>query len=142
MPDNRVPTVNIVPEHQVCRQCGICCERWGWDQKGIIEDLLPWLENNRTDILQHVAIRLSDGSRVSGTGLTANDLPRIIRIYYWQDTSGRKMRECPFFRRDEEGRALCGIHDLKPRVCREFTPWTWQNHEFYGNCPACREKAP
>jgi Fe-S-cluster containining protein len=134
--------VVVVPEHQVCRQCGTCCERWGWGQKGIVEDLLPWLEQNRRDILQHVAIRLSDGRRISGTALSREDLPRIARISYWQDPSGRMMRKCPFFRRDAEGLALCGIHELKPRVCREFAPWTWQNNEFYGSCPACREKAP
>ncbi|NYT07612.1 MAG: YkgJ family cysteine cluster protein [Methanomicrobiales archaeon] len=134
--------MSITTEDQVCVQCGICCVRWGWDQKGIVDDLLPWLETNRTDILQHVAIRLSNGKRVSGTDITAGDLSRIVRIYYWQDTAGRKMRECPFFRRNDEGKARCGIHDVKPRVCREFTPWTWQNNEFYGNCPACREKAP
>jgi Fe-S-cluster containining protein len=132
----------IEPGQQVCRQCGRCCERWGWGQEGIVEDLLPWLEQDRTDILQHVAISLSDGSRISGRDLLTEELARIVRISYWQDTSGRMTRKCPFFGRDTGGLSLCTIHDVRPRVCREFTPWNWQNTEFYGNCPACRDKSP
>ncbi len=128
--------------HQDCLQCGKCCQRWGWGQKGIVEDLIPWLEEDRRDILQHVEIRFTNGTRVSGREITPADLPRILSIRYWQDTGGRLLRECPFFSRDENGTALCAIHDVKPRVCREFTPWTWQNHEFYGSCPACRDKNP
>jgi len=127
---------------QDCLQCGICCERWGWGQKGIIEDLIPWLAAKRHDILRHVSIRLSDGRRVNGITLSAEDLPRITRISYWQDSSGRRMRECPFFTRSDEGKARCRIHDMKPAVCRAFTPWNWQNNDFYGSCPACREKTP
>ncbi len=127
---------------QDCLQCGICCERWGWGQKGIIEDLIPWLAGDRHDILQHVSIRLTDGRRVSGGAISGNDLSRISQIRYWQDSSGRKMKECPFFTRSVEGKARCRIHDVKPAVCRAFTPWNWQNNDFYGSCPACREKTP
>jgi Fe-S-cluster containining protein len=124
-----------------CIQCGKCCERWGWDQKGIPEDLIPWLTANRQDILRYVSIHLSDGTRVSGSEISVADLPRIIHIHYWQNPGGKSLRHCPFLRRFLEGKASCAIHDCKPAVCREFTPWTWENNEFYGNCPACREKA-
>jgi Fe-S-cluster containining protein len=127
---------------QDCIQCGKCCERWGWNQKGVVEDLVPWVTSGRSDILRHVAIRFSDGSRVSGNRLSKSDLPRITSIRYWQDLSGRTLRKCPFFRRSEDGKAWCGIHDVKPLICRTFTPWNWKNNEFYGSCPACREKSP
>jgi len=127
---------------QDCLQCGKCCERWGWGQKGVISDLLPWLESDRKDILQHVSVRLSDGRWISGSTLSRNDLPEVNRIRYWQDPDGRNIRECPFFMRSDDGKARCRIHDVKPRVCREFTPWNWENNEFYGACPACREKTP
>ncbi|MDD1672337.1 MAG: YkgJ family cysteine cluster protein [Methanomicrobiales archaeon] len=127
---------------QRCQQCGRCCERWGWGQKGIVEDLIPWLASNRQDILRHVSIRYSDGSWSSGSALSGKDLPRVSQLRYWQDTDGNPLHHCPFLRRSEDGKARCAIHDIKPAVCRGFTPWTWQNHEFYGNCPACREKAP
>ncbi len=126
---------------QTCLRCGRCCERWGWGQKGIPEDLLPWLEHNRQDILSHVMVWLTGGRRVSGSDITPEDFPRIERIRYWQDSSGMEIHFCPFLKRSEDHKALCGIHACKPAVCRGFTPWTWQNHEFYGNCSACREKS-
>ena len=63
---------------QDCLQCGRCCERWGWGQKGINEDLVPWLENNRQDILQHVSICFADGTKVSGSALSIDDLPQDL----------------------------------------------------------------
>jgi Fe-S-cluster containining protein len=74
--------------------------------------------------------------------VSAGDLPRIVRISYWHGPGGRVLKKCPFFGRSVDGKARCKIHDVKPRVCREFTPWNWANNEFYGNCPACRDKAP
>jgi Fe-S-cluster containining protein len=132
---------DMKPE-QDCLQCGKCCERWGWGQKGVVEDLVPWLEEGRRDILQHVSIRLSDGRWVSGTAITAGDLLRVSQVRYWQDRDGTTIRKCPFFTRSGEGKARCRIHDVKPAVCRAFAPWNWENNEFYGNCPACREKTP
>lgn len=129
-------------DRQECLQCGKCCERWGWGQKGIVEDLIPWIDEGRNDILQYVSIRLSDNRRIIGTAISPGDLSRITRISYWHDPDGKRLKECPFFGRSEDGKARCRIHAVKPRVCQEFTPWNWENNEFYGNCPACREKTP
>ena len=131
-----------MPPGQDCLQCGRCCERWGWGQKGIAEDLIPWLTSGRQDILRHVSFLLDDGTKLSGTSLSIADLPRIARIRYWQDPEGKELRYCPFFWRSDDGRSWCRIHDVKPRVCREFTPWNWKNLDYYGSCPACRDKAP
>lgn len=131
-----------VTSDQECQQCGRCCERWGWGQNGIVEDLIPWLTSNRQDILRHVSIRYSDGSRSSGSTVSDENLLHVFRIRYWQDTEGTLLHHCPFLWRSKDGKAMCAIHDCKPAVCRGFTPWTWQNHEFYGNCPACRERTP
>lgn len=128
---------------QDCIQCGKCCERWGWNQKGVVEDLVPWVvTGRRDDILRYVGIWFLDGSRASGSTLTPADLPRIRSIRYWQDPAGHALRECPFFRRSADGKAWCGIHEVKPLICQTFTPWNWKNNDFYGNCPACREKSP
>jgi Fe-S-cluster containining protein len=126
---------------QACLQCGRCCERWGWGQKGVPSDLIPWITGNRLDILRHVMIWFGDGTRRNGQDVTEADLLRVIKVRYWQDSVGKELRHCPFLNRSADGRAWCGIHECKPAVCREFRPWTWQNHEFYGNCPACREKS-
>jgi Fe-S-cluster containining protein len=135
------PVVSEVRDNQACQQCGRCCDRWGWGQRGVPDDLLPWFAGNRKDILRHVIVWLDDGNRRSGADITEADLPRIAHVRYWQDTIGRELHCCPFLYRSSDGKAWCGIHDCKPAVCREFTPWTWQNHEFYGNCPACLDKS-
>jgi len=79
---------------QDCQQCGKCCEKWGWDQNGILEDLIPWIEGRRYDILRHVSVILA-GKRVNGAVVLVEDFPRIVRIYYWVDPSGNKL---PIFR--------------------------------------------
>jgi hypothetical protein len=63
--------------HQECLQCGVCCEKWGWDQFGIIADLKPWITGGRDDILQHVSIRKKNHRRSTGAGLTLADLSEV-----------------------------------------------------------------
>jgi Fe-S-cluster containining protein len=129
-------------EKQDCRQCGKCCEKWGWDQKGIIEDIIPWITAGRRDILQHVGIRFFDGTRMTGRDLNPDDLPRIVRIDYWVSPEGRKLQYCPFFFRAGDGKVYCRIHGMKPKVCINFTPWIEAIRDYALNCPACREVVP
>ncbi len=129
-------------EEQDCRQCGKCCEKWGWDQKGIPEDLVPWITAGRTDILQHVGITFSDRNYSTGKDLTLPDLSRVTRIDYWVDTNGRKLAYCPFFFRADDGKVYCRIHLTKPAVCIGFTPWNEGIRDYALNCPACRDNAP
>jgi Fe-S-cluster containining protein len=131
-----------MPIQQECRQCGRCCEKWGWDQTGVIEDIIPWITDNRQDILQHVGIRFNDGTRKNGRELSEQDLPRVARIDYWVSAKGRKIRHCPFFFRGSDGKARCRIHDAKPEVCTSFTPWNEGIRDYALYCPACREIAP
>lgn len=128
---------------QVCRQCGHCCERWGWGQKGRMEDLVPWIADGRTDILQHVSVYLDGHRRVSGTDLMMPDIPHITGVRYWQDRSGNPLRYCPFFGRAADGKAFCGIHDVRPWICREYAPWNCTNGDYqHVRCRACREMTP
>ena len=127
---------------QDCLQCGKCCEKWGWGQKGVIEDLIPWIYANRQDILQHVSLKFSDGKHCNGRDLILQDLPEVIRIDYWVDTDGRVLTYCPFFFRADDGKVYCKIHDTKPKICIGFTPWSEGIRDYALNCPACREKAP
>lgn len=126
---------------QDCLQCGKCCEKWGWDQKGIAEDLVPWIARDRQDILRHVLVRVSGGWRTAA-GLAPGDLPRIDRILYWVDPDGRKRSSCPFYDRRDDGRVWCRIHDTKPAVCIGFAPWAALWHDYGLNCPACRDPTP
>lgn len=129
-------------EEQDCRQCGKCCEKWGWDQKGIPEDLIPWIATHRKDILRHVGITFTDGRCSTGRDLEPSDLPRISRIAYWVDPQGRTLTCCPFFDRRSDGKVYCRIHDTKPAVCIGFTPWNDGIRDYALNCPACRDSIP
>lgn len=128
---------------QECRQCGRCCERWGWGQKGTAADLVPWIEGKRWDILVHVAVRLASGRWVRGDAIQGKDIPSVTRVSYWHEPSGLPLRSCPFLGRGEDGRAFCAIHAVRPSVCREYEPWNCTGDEFLQvRCPACREMMP
>jgi Fe-S-cluster containining protein len=127
---------------QECRQCGRCCEKWGWGQKGVIEDLIPWIRDNRHDILQHLTITLANRKRCNGTALSLADLPRVTRIDYWTDPDGRALSFCPFYFQADDGKVYCKIHDAKPAVCIGFTPWNEGIRDYALNCPACHDTNP
>jgi len=127
---------------QDCQQCGRCCEKWGWDQKGIIDDIIPWMDKNRNDILQYVSITLKDGTRCNGRDISIENLPEVSRIDYWAEPSGRALDHCPFFHRAGDGKVFCKIHDAKPSICRSFTPWNEGIRDYALNCPACRQTTP
>ena len=127
---------------QTCVQCGRCCEKWGWGQKGVIEDLILWIQDNRQDILQHVSVTFADKKKRLGKDISREDLARIIRIDYWVDPDGRKQTSCPFYRKASDGKVYCSIHTAKPKVCTGFTPWNEGIRDYALNCPACRNTAP
>lgn len=127
---------------QNCRQCGRCCEKWGWGQKGVIEDIIPWIRSGRQDILKHVAVTFTNRKRRNGCDISLQDLSLISRIDYWVDPDGRALTCCPFFLRADDGRVYCRIHDTKPKVCIGFTPWNEGIRDYALNCPACKNSAP
>ncbi len=131
----------MIPE-QDCLQCGQCCEKWGWGQKGIIADLRPWIAAGRKDILRHVSIRMQDGRRIHGTDITPEALSCVVRIDYWVDPDGRTISYCPFYWKKDDGKVYCRIHAVKPAVCVGFAPWAEIYHDYGLNCPACRGIAP
>jgi Fe-S-cluster containining protein len=133
----------IVTPEQMCRQCGRCCERWGWGQKGTVEDLGPWIDANRQDILHHVTVHLKNGRKAGGHEMVKEDLPHVSGVRFWQDTAGRPLRHCPFLRRTADGKAFCGIHSVRPTVCREYAPWNCDDGDYqYVRCLACKDRMP
>ena len=127
---------------QDCLQCGKCCEKWGWGQKGVIEDLIPWILAKQQDILEHVRIRFANGKQCTGCTIPEDDLPNIVRIDYWTDSNGRTITYCPFFWRRDDGKVYCKIHNTKPRVCIGFTPWNEGIRDYALECLACRNSSP
>jgi Fe-S-cluster containining protein len=85
---------------------------------------------------------MKDGRKRSGTDISACDLPDIIRIDYWVTPEGKALTHCPFYRKADDGKVYCRIHDTKPRVCIGFTPWNEGIRDYALNCAACRETAP
>jgi Fe-S-cluster containining protein len=103
---------------------------------------MPWMQANRQDILQHVSLTLTNKKRCNGRYISKKDLPDITRIDYWVDPDGRALTHCPFFRRADDGKVYCKIHDTKPKVCIGFTPWNERIRDYALNCPACRNTTP
>ena len=79
---------HLMPSDQSCTQCGRCCEKWGWGQKGVIDDIIPWIQADRQDILQHVSLTLNGKRRCNGRDISKKDLPDVTRIDYWVDPGG------------------------------------------------------
>jgi Fe-S-cluster containining protein len=100
------------------------------------------MQANRQDILQHVSLTLTNKKRCNGRDISLRDLSEITGIDYWVDPDGRVLTHCPFFRKADDGKVYCTIHDTKPKVCIGFTPWNEGIRDYALNCPACRNTAP
>ncbi len=120
-----------MPQDQECRQCGRCCEKWGWDQPGIPEDLVPWIAHHRTDILGHVSITFRDGKRSDGRDLSPGDLTRIARIYYWVDPGGADARPA----RSSSGQKTAGRTAGSMRPSRQSVPVSLHGTKEYAIMP-------
>lgn len=82
-----------------CYACGRCCEAFGAYLRASEADIARWRALGRTDILGHVG----------ETG------------WLWLDPeTGERLQQCPFLTRDDEERALCAIHAVKPNICRAY----------------------
>ena len=128
---------------QFCRQCGHCCERWGWGQEATADDIIPWITERRDEILRYVGVLLDNGRRISGLETGLGHMRHIREIRLWQDPAGRPLRYCPFLRRSGDGRAFCSIHDVRPAVCREYAPWNTDGSDYLNvRCDACRDRTP
>lgn len=115
----------------VCRQCGACCQRLGYEDDCFEEDVRRWEFLGRTDILAWVARDEAPG--------------RPYRI--WIDpVTGRAADGCPWLKRSGS-RSVCAIQDVKPEVCRQY-PLT-RKHAAMTGCrgeflpaDACPDAAP
>lgn len=82
-----------------CMACGVCCELFG-----------SYLHASKTDIERWQR-------------LGRNDLLNLVSPYGWiwvDPQDGRRGRPCPFLQRIDEQIVCCGIHDIKPDMCRAY----------------------
>jgi Fe-S-cluster containining protein len=82
-----------------CHACGRCCEAFGAVLHASERDLERWKKLGREDLLVYAG----------ETG------------WLWLDEeSGQRLQRCPFLTRTSEQRSICGIHDIKPDICRAY----------------------
>ena len=104
-----------------CRQCGRCCRRLDYHNEITAEDVAHWKQLGRSDILDWVGVFQKDSQAV------------VYRI--WMKPGTRTFAEiCPFLQKiPAENRWVCGIHDVKPRICRQY-PLS-RKHAVMTGCP-------
>jgi Fe-S-cluster containining protein len=91
--------LNSQERRKGCMACGVCCERYGGYLHASKADLKRWQRLGRDDLL----------AMVNSFG------------WIWIDPQdGRRGAPCPFLQRIEEQVVRCGIHDIKPDMCRAY----------------------
>jgi Fe-S-cluster containining protein len=82
-----------------CMACGVCCELYGGYLHASKADLERWQRLGRNDLLE----------LVGPFG------------WIWVDPQdGRRGAPCPFLHRIDEHVVRCGIHEIKPDMCRAY----------------------
>ncbi|WP_305041858.1 YkgJ family cysteine cluster protein [Geoalkalibacter sp.] len=90
---------NSQPYQRGCRACGQCCDLYGGYLHASDADLERWRRLGREDLLRLV-----------------NEVGWI-----WIDPKqGRRGQPCPFLQRISPEEARCGIHEIKPDMCRDY----------------------
>jgi Fe-S-cluster containining protein len=104
-----------------CRQCGECCRSLDYHNAVTVHDVAYWEEIGRQDVLDWV-----------GT-FRKNDQEPVYRI--WIKPGTREFAEtCPFLEKiPHENHWTCRIHDVKPRICREYP--VSRKHAVMTGCP-------
>ena len=104
-----------------CRQCGNCCKFLDYHDALTAADMKLWERMGRNDILDYVR----GGHKHIGE-------PRY-RIWVDPET-GKIVDQCPFLKNlPDENHWICRIHDVKPRICREYP--VSRKHGIMTGCP-------
>ena len=95
----RIRTTRSEGQETRCACCGSCCESFGGHLTASAADLERWRREGREDLL----------SRVNRLG------------WIWIDPrTGQPEQSCPFLVRTGSDTAICGIHQTKPAICRDY----------------------
>jgi len=94
----------------ICKQCGNCClNLWDAYQSSVDQsDIDMWKENLREDILEWVdPIDCGEGA--------------VVYDIWINPRTGEDVIRCPWLRKlPEKNKYICRIHEVKPKVCREY----------------------
>ena len=109
-----------------CQQCGECCRTLDYHNEITNEDVNRWKRLKRVDILDCVGV------------FKKNDQGTVYRI--WMKPGTREFADiCPFLqKKSTENRWICQIHDLKPRICRQYP--VSRKHAIMTGCPGFQNK--
>jgi Fe-S-cluster containining protein len=104
-----------------CQQCGECCRTLDYHNEISKEDVNRWKRLERVDILEWVGV-----FKKSNQGTA-------YRI--WIKPGTREFADiCPFLqKKPTENRWICQIHDVKPRICRQYP--VSRKHAIMTGCP-------
>lgn len=92
----------------LCRMCGCCCGPY-FALYAEEDDEQRWRREGRTDLLERLEYE-RDRVRFDDNGRPCNT------------ETGEEFVKCVFLDTLEDGRAICGIHKTKPRICRNYPP--------------------
>jgi Fe-S-cluster containining protein len=91
-----------------CLQCGQCCRFLDYHKELNHEDYFFWQSLGRADIMKRVGVIKRAGE--------------IVAYRMWIDPVTNQISEgCPWLIRDSENnRYICRIHDVRPKICRQY----------------------
>ena len=115
------------PSGFICKQCGNCCINLHDAYQHSVDqsDIDMWEDNFRDDILEWVhPIELGGGE--------------CIYDIWVNPKTGDDVARCPWLRKlPGKEKYKCKIHDVKPRVCREYP-----KSKQHANKTGCRGYEP
>jgi|WetSurMetagenome_2_1015567.scaffolds.fasta_scaffold644201_2 Fe-S-cluster containining protein len=115
---------------QICQQCGKCCSKCAGTITASPEDIQRWILDGRFDILKHFKYmginkyvwcdELWAEYFLATSDVIQHDITSVGELL---TPSHNEYGVCPFRRKLKDGKYKCAIHDTKPELCRDFTPW-------------------
>ena len=114
-----------------CMYCGACCIEFGDGLSVSRDEIEHWEKEGHYDILDYVFIfkcKICPSCR-KGFPLDAeycHNCNEILEEYiiggdlWFDQETGEELSECPFLIDNYDGTFLCGIHETKPRRCKDF----------------------
>jgi len=105
--------------------CGHCCGPYFalYVEEG---DEQRWREQGRQDLLDRLEYE--------------RDRVRWNEHYPYDVKTGERFEKCHYLLRLPDGRAVCAIHNTKPKICRDYPPASSGICILYREEKSCSEK--
>ncbi len=110
----------LMPNEDGCLMCGSCCGPYFSLYVGETDEE-AWAASGRQDLLD---ILEWERDRVAWDERGPYD-----------SETGERLEKCRFLEKLPDGRALCGIHEAKPKICRDYPPGSSELCALFGKPP-------